>query len=183
MALEIEGLGTVGGLGAAFTVDAGKGSFDTVIDANAFVDADLNAAETAFYGDDSAVHDVGSPQVEAGEAEAVMHLGTFEALAAVAVLLLAEGYVNLVHLAAVEDYGGGLLVVVPVAAALLVEEQERYSQNHGSEAYQVFPDIVPGDDATCCQNQQDADAKTNDGTCLVAVVEDVIKYLIFICLY
>ena len=118
----MEGLTAVGGLGAAVAVDAGEGGVDAVVDADALGDAYLHAAEAAVDGDDGTVAEVGITQVEAREAEADMHVGTLERLAVVAVFLLAEGDVDLVQLAAVEDDRGGRLNVVAVAVAFLVEE-------------------------------------------------------------
>ena len=100
---EVEGLGAVGGLGAAVTVDAGEGGVDTVVDADTLGDAHLHAAEAAVDTDDGSVADVGIAQVEAREAEADMHVGSLEGLSIIAVFLLAEGDVDLVLLATVED--------------------------------------------------------------------------------
>ena len=172
-AFEVEGLGAVGGLGAAVAVDASEGGVDAVVDATALGDTYLHAAEAAVDSDDGTVADVGIAQVEAREAEADMHVGSLEGLAVVAVFLLAEGYVNLVLFAAVEDDRDGLLAVVAVAAALLVEEQERQAPHHGDEAEHILPDIVPRDDAACGEEQQYADAAADDGAGLVTVAEDV----------
>ena len=173
MAFEVEGLTAVGGLGAAVAVDAGEGGVDAVVDADALGDAHLHAAEAAVDTDDGSVADVGVAQVEADEAEADMHVGSLEGLAVIAVVLLAEGHVDLVQLAAVEDDRGGLLAVMAVAAAFLVEEQERHTPHDGDEAEHILPDVVPGDDAACGQEQQDADAAADDGAGLVAVAEDI----------
>ena len=124
-AFEVEGLETVDGLCAAVAVDAGEGGVDVVLDADAFVHTDFDAAEAAVEDDGCAVHDVGATPVEAAESKACMYFGAFKRLTAVAVFLLAEGDVDFVHFAAVEDDGSGRLAVVAVAAALLVvEEQE-----------------------------------------------------------
>ena len=135
VAFEIEGLEAVGVLGVAVAVDAGEGGVNAVIDADALGDTYLHAAEAAVDADDGTVADVGVAQVEAHEAEADMHVGTLEGLAAVAVVLLAEAHVDLVLLATVEDDGGGLFAVMAVAAALLVvEEQQRHTPHDGGEA-------------------------------------------------
>lgn len=161
-------------LGVAVAVHTGEGGVDVVLDADVSVDTYLDAAEVAVERDDGAVHDVGIPQVEAGVAEAGMHLGALETLAAVTVVLLAEGYVNLVHLAAIHDDGLRLAFAMAVAAAaILAEEQQRDAPHHGHEANHVFPDVAPEDDVTCRQEQQDADAEADDGASLVLVVEDV----------
>ena len=113
-------------------------------------------------------------QVEAAEAEADMHVGALEALAVIAVFLLAEGHVNLVHLAAVKDDGLGLAGVMTMAgAALLAEEQQGEAPYHSGEAYHILPDVGPEDDIAGRQEQQDADAEAYDGARLVAVVEDI----------
>ena len=170
----MEGLTAVGGLRAAVAVDAGEGGVDTVVDADALGDAYLHAAEAAVDGDDGTVADVGITQVEAREAEADMHVGALERLAVVAVFLLAEGDVDLVLLAAVEDDGRCRLAVVAVAAALLaVEEQQRHTPHDGGEAEHILPDVVPRDDAACREEQQDADAEAYDGAGLVTVAEDI----------
>ena len=122
VAFEVEGLKAVGVLGVAVAVDAGEGGVNAVIDADALGDTYLHAAEAAVDADDGTVADVGIAQVEAHEAEADMHVGTLEGLAVIAVVLLAEGDVDLVQLAAVEDDRGGRLNVVAVAVAFLVEE-------------------------------------------------------------
>lgn len=122
VAFEVEGLKAVSGLGAAVAVDAGEGGVNAVFDADALGDSDFHAAEAAVDADDGTVADVGIAQVEAHEAEADMHVGTLEGLAVIAVVLLAEGDVDLVQLAAVEDDRGGRLNVVAVAVAFLVEE-------------------------------------------------------------
>lgn len=174
VAFEVEGLTAVGGLGAAVAVDAGEGGVDVVIDADAFGDTYLHAAEAAVDADDGTVADVGITQVEAHEAEADMHVGTLEWLAVIAVVLLAEGDVDLVQLAAVEDDRGGRLAGVAVAAApLVVEEQQRHAPHHSDEADHVFPYIVPRNDAAGGEEEQDADAEADDGAGLVAVAEDI----------
>jgi len=171
---EIECLGAVGMLGVAVAVHAGKGGIDAVNDTDVFVDTDFHAAEAAVKCDDGTVRDVGTSQVEAGVAEAGVHLGTFETLATVAVVLLAEAHVNLVHLAAIHDNGllatGGMAMA---AATLLAEEQQRDAPYHGHKANHIFPDIGPENDVACRQKQQDADAEADDGAGLVLVVEDV----------
>ena len=108
VSFEVEGLGTVGGLGAAVAVDAGEGRVDAVVDADAFWETDLYAAEAAVDIDDGTVADVGIAQVEADEAEADVHVGSIERLAVVAVILLAKGYVDIVQLAAA-GYDGHIL--------------------------------------------------------------------------
>ena len=173
MAFEVEGLTAVGGLGAAVAVDSGEGGVDAVVDADAFGETDLDAAEAAVDSDDSTVAEVGITQVEAREAEADMHVGTLEGLAVVAVFLLAEGDVDLVLLAAVEDDRGGLSADVAMVAALLVEEQERQAPHHGDETEHILPDVVPRDDAAGGEEEQDADAETDDGAGFVTVAEDV----------
>ena len=174
MAFEIECLGAVGGLGAAVAVDAGEGGVDAVLDADTFGEADLDAAEAAVDIDDGTVTDVGIAQVELHEAEVDVHVGPLEKLTVVAVFLLAEGHVDLVLLAAVEDDGDGLPAVVTVAAVLLVvEEDEPDTPHDGHEAEHILPDVVPRDDAAGSQEQQYADAAADDGTGLVAVAEDV----------
>ncbi len=171
---EVEGLGTVGGLGAAVAVDAGEGGVDAVVDADALGDTYLHAAEAAVNADDGTVHDVGATQVEAHEAEADMHVGALEGLAVVTVFLLAEGDVDLVLLASVEDDGRGRLAGVAVAAAaLVVEEQQRDAPHNGDEAEHILPYVVPGDDAACGEEQQYTDAEADDGAGLVAVAEDI----------
>ncbi len=169
---EVEGLGTVGGLGAAVAVDAGEGGVDAVVDADALGDTYLHAAEAAVDIDDGTVADVGITQVEAREAEADMHVGALEGLSIIAVFLLAEGDVDLVLLASVEDDGRGGLAVVAVAAALLVvEEQQRHTPHYSGEAEHILPDVVPGDDAAGGEEEQDADAEAYDGAGFVAVAE------------
>lgn len=176
VAFDIEGLEAVGLLGVTVAVYAGEGGFDVVLDTDALVNTDFHAAEGAVEGDDSTIHDVGSSQVEAGEAESGIYLGALETLATVAVVLLAEAHVNLVHLAAVHDNGLRLVGGVAMAAtSFLAEEQQRNAPYHRHKANYEFPYIVPKDDIACCQKQQDADAETNNGTRLVLVVEDVDK--------
>ena len=175
MAFEVEGLTAVGGLGAAVAVDAGEGGVDAVVDADALGEAYLHAAEAAVDGDDGTVADVGIAQVEAREAEADMHVGTLEGLAVIAVVLLAEGDVDLVLFAAVKDDGSGRLAVVAAvgAAPLVVEQQQRHAPHDGGEAEHILPDVVPRDDAAGGEEEQDADAAADDGASLVAVAEDV----------
>ena len=174
MAFEVEGRDAVGGLCAAVAVDAGEGGIDAVLDAYALGEADLDAAEAAVDADDCTVAQVGIAQVEAREAEADVHVGPLERLAVVAVFLLAEGYVDLVQLAAVEDDGDGLFRdALTVAALLVVEKDERNTPHDGYEAEHILPDVVPRDDAAGGQKQQDADAAPDDGAGLVAVAEDV----------
>ena len=175
MAFDIERFGTVGMLGVAFALHAGKGGFDVVLDADVLIDTDLNAAEATVECDDSAVHDVGITQVEADETKAGMHLGAFKALTVVAVFMFAEAHVDFVHLAAIQNNGLCLADGMAMAAILLAEEQQRYAPYHGHKAYHVFPDVGPEDDIACRQEQQDTDAETDDGSCLVAVVEDIDK--------
>ena len=160
--------------GVAVAVDAGEGGVDAVRDADVFVDADLDAAETAVDGDDGTVADVGIAQVEADEAYRGVHVGALEGLSVEAVVLLAEAHVDLVGLAAVEDDGVGVLGGVAVAGTLLVgEEEERDAPYDGDEAEHILPDVVPGDDAASGEEQQDADAKADDGAGFFTVVEDV----------
>ena len=174
VAFEVEGRDAVGGLCAAVAVDAGEGGIDAVLDAYALGEADLDAAEAAVDADDCTVAQVGIAQVEAREAEADVHVGPLERLAVVAVFLLAEGYVDLVQLAAVEDDGDGLFRdALTVAALLVVEKDERNTPHDGYEAEHILPDVVPRDDAAGGQKQQDADAAPDDGAGLVAVAEDV----------
>ena len=174
MAFEVECLGAVGALGATLAVDTGEGGVDVVLDTDVLVDTYLHAAEIAVDSDDGTVGDVGMTQVEAGEAEADMHVGAFEALAVIAVFLLAEGHVDLVRLAAVHDDGLGLAGGMAVAEmSLLAEEQQGEAPYHGGEAYHILPDIGPEDDIACRQEQQYADAEADDGAGLVAVVEDI----------
>lgn len=173
-AFEVEGLEAVGGLGAAVAVDTGEGGVDAVVDADALGDTYLHAAEAAVDVDDGTVHDVGATQVEAGEAEADMHVGALEGPAVVTVFLLAEGDIDIVLLAAVEDNGRGRLAGVAVAAAaLVVEEQQRDAPHDGDEAEHILPYVVPGDDVACGQEEQYADAEADDGAGLVAVAEDI----------
>lgn len=126
VAFEVEGLGIVGVSGAAFAVDAGEGGVDVILDTDAFVDTDLDAAEAAVDIDDGTIAEVGIAQVEADEAEGGVHVGALEGLSVEAVVLLAEAHVDLVHLAAVKDDGVGVLggVAVAVAALLAAEEEE-----------------------------------------------------------
>ena len=175
VAFDIEGFETVRLLGVAVAVHASESGVDVVLDADVSVDTDLDAAEIAVERDDSAVHDVGILQVEAGEAKAGMYLGAFETLAAVAVVLLAETHVNLVHLAAVHDDGLWIVgcVVTMAATAFLVEKQQRDAPYHGRKANHELPNIVPVDDIACRQKQQDADTEADDGADFVLVVEDI----------
>lgn len=174
MSFEVEGLGSVGGLGAAVAVDAGEGGVDAIIDTDAFGETDLDAAKTAVDIDDGAVTDVGIAQVEPHEAEADVHVGALEGLPIVAVFLLAEVDFYLVQLAAIKGDRNGLFSdALTVAALLVVEEDELNTPYHGYEAEHILPDVVPGDDAAGGEEQQYADAAADDGTGLVAVVEDV----------
>lgn len=170
MSFEAEGLGSVGGLGAAVAVDAGQGGVDAVVDADAFGEADLDASEAAVDVDDGTVADVGIAQVEPHETEADVHVGALERLAVVAVFLLAKIDFDIV----IEDDRGSLLAVVTADATLLVaEKQERQAPDNGNEAKHILPNVVPGDDAAGSQKQQYADAAADDGAGLAAVVEDV----------
>ena len=174
VAFEVEGLGSVGGRGAAVAVDAGEGGVDAVVDANALGDTDLDAAEAAVDIDDGTVADVGMAQVEVGKAEGGAHVGPHKRLPVEVIVLLAEADVDLVHLAAVEDDGVGVLGGVAVAGGtLLVEEEEREAPHNGNEAEHVFPDVVPRDDGAGGEEEQDADAAADDGAGLILVAEDV----------
>ena len=148
--LKVDGLGTVGGLSGTVAVDTGEGGIDAVLDADAFREANLDAAEATVDADDGTVVQVGIAQVEARKAEADVYVGTLERLAVVAVFLLAEGYVDLVKLAAVEDDGDDRLVGIAVdASPFIVEEDEFDTPHYGYEAEHILPDVVPGDDAAC----------------------------------
>lgn len=174
MSFEVEGLGTVGGLGAAVAVDAGQGGVDAIIDIDTFGEADLDAAETAVDIDDGTVTDVGVAQVEPHEAEADVHVGALERLSVVAVFLLAEVDFYLVQLAAIKSDRNGLFRdALTVAALLVAEEDELDTPYHGYKTEHILPDVVPGDDAAGSQKQQYADAAADDGAGLVAVVEDI----------
>ena len=174
MSFEVEGLGSVGGLGAAVAVDAGEGGVDAIIDTEAFGEADLDAAETAVDIDDGTVADVGIAQVEPHEAEADVHIGSLEGLPIVAVFLLAKVDFYLVQLAAIKGDRNGLFSdALTVDALLVVEEDELDTPYHGYEAEHILPDVVPGDDAAGGEEQQYANAAADDGAGLVAVVEDV----------
>lgn len=174
VSFEVEGLSAVGGLGAAVAVDTGQCGVDAVVDADAFGETDLDAAETAVDIDDGTVTNVGIAQVEPHEAEADVHIGALERLAVVAVFLLAEVDFYLVQLAAIKGDRNGLFSdVLTVATLLVAEEDELDTPYHGNEAEHILPDVVPGDDAAGSQKQQYADAATDDGAGLVAVVEDV----------
>lgn len=174
VSFEVEGLGTVAGLGAAVAVDAGESSVDAIIDTDAFGETDLDAAETAVDIDDGTVANVGVAQVESHEAEADVHVGALEGLPIVAVFLLAEVDFYLVQLAAIKGDRNGLFSdALTVAALLVAEEDELDTPYHGYDAEHILPDVVPGDDAAGCQKQQYADAAADDGASLVAVVEDV----------
>lgn len=174
MAFEVEGLGTVGGLGAAVAVDAGQGGVDAVVDADAFGEADLDAAETAVDIDDGTVTDVGITQVESHEAEADVHVGALERLAVVAVFLLAKIDFYLVQLAAIKGDRNGLFSdALTVATLLVAEEDELDTPYHGYKAEHILPDVVPGDDAAGSEEQQYADAAADNGAGFVAVIEDV----------
>ena len=173
VAFEVEGLGAIGGLGAAVAVDSGKGGVDVVADTDALADSDLHAAKAAVDDDDGSVADVGIAQVEAHEAEAGVHVGAVKNLAIVAVVLFAEGDIDFVHLASVKNDRFGLFAVGAGLIVLLVEEQQHDAPYHGDDAYHILPHIVPGDDAASGQQQQYADAEADDGAGLVSVVEDV----------
>lgn len=174
VAFEVEGLGTVGGLGAAVAVDAGQCGVDAVVDAEAFGEADLDAAKTAVDIDDGTVTNVGIAQVEPRETEADVHVGAIERLAVVAVFLLAEVDFYLVQLAAIKGDRNGLFSDALTVATLLVAEEDKLdTPYHGYEAEHILPNVVPGDDAAGSEEQQYADAAADDGAGLVAVVEDV----------
>lgn len=174
MAFEVEGLGTVGGLGAAVAVDASEGGVDAIIDTDTFWEADLDAAEAAVDIDDGTVAYVGIAQVEPCETEADVHVGTLEGLAVIAVFLLAEVDFYLVQLAAIKGDRNGLFSdALTVTALLVVEEDELDTPYHGYEAEHILPDVVPGDNAAGGEEQQYANAAADDGTGLVAVVEDI----------
>lgn len=113
-------------------------------------------------------------QVEADETEGGVYIGALEGLAVEAIVLLAETHIDFVLLVAIEDDGVGVLGGVAVAGTLLVgEEEERDAPYHGNEADHVLPDVVPWNDVTCGQEEQDADAKADDGAGFFTVVEDV----------
>ena len=174
VSFEVEGLGSVGGLGTAVAVDAGEGGVDAIIDTDAFWEAELDATKAAVDIDDGTVTDVGIAQVEPCETEADVHVGTLEGLAVVAVFLLAEVDFYLVQLAAIKGDRNGLFSdALKVAALLVVEEDELDTPYHGHEAEHILPDVVPGDDAAGGEEQQYANAAADDGAGLVAVVEDV----------
>lgn len=174
LAFDIEGLEAVRLQGVAVAVYAGEGGVDLVLYANVFIDTDFHAAEAAVDVDDGTIDDVGMTQVEADKTEAGVHISTFEGLTIIAIFLLAEAHVNLVHLAAVHDNGLCLVGGVAMAAtSLFAEAQQRNAPYHGHKANHVFPYIGPKDDITCRQKQQDADAETYNGPRFVLVVEDV----------
>ena len=174
VSFEVEGLGAVGGLGAAVAVDAGQGGVDAIIDTDAFGEADLDASETAVDIDDGTVTNVGIAQVEPHEAEADVHVGALERLAVVAVFLLAKIDFYLVQLAAIKGDRNGLFSdALTVATLLVAEEDELDTPYYGHEAEHILPNVVPGDDAAGSEEQQYADATTDDGAGFVAVVEDI----------
>lgn len=174
VSFEVEGLGTVAGLGAAVAVDAGQGGVDAIIDTDTFWEADLDAAETAVDIDDGTVTNVGIAQVEPRETEADVHVGTLEGLPIIAVFLLAEVDFYLVQLAAIKGDRNGLFSdALTVTALLVAEEDELDTPYHGYEAEHILPDVVPRDDAAGGEEQQYANAAADDGASFVAVVENV----------